>query len=1239
MAVPPFLLRIGDYTIEEEIGRGGFGAVYRARDATGAVVALKLFSRAGDGSVAFERFQREPDAILRAGAHPNLIRVHAAGEHAGLPWFAMDLVEGKSLEDELTEAGPLAWPRACTLAGKVALALEHLHRAGLVHRDVKPGNVLVDAASEPRLVDLSLALDTERRTRLTHAGQLVGTPAYMAPEQLRDGGDPGPRSDVYALGVLLYELLTGAPPFWGDSVDELRSAIEAGAVPPTTRQPDVPEAVSRAVLHALEPSVERRTPSAEAFALELERAGAASASAMVSPPSAPGAARADPFPGYEVLGECGRGGFGVVFRARAQGGQVVAIKLLTRAHESAVARFARERRLQELLGEKEGFVPLVDAGTSPRGPYVVMPFEPGGSLRDRLRRGPLPVEEALGIVRRLASAMATAHEKGIVHRDLKPENVLFAQDGRPLVADLGLAKHFDNLAPGASQSLGLSRTGELRGTAGYMAIEQATDSKHVTPAADVFALGVILYECLAGSLPFDAETLLATLVRSERGEYEPLSGIRPDVPHWIEAVVARTLSPDPDERPRDAGELAAQLVPPRERARGLAPALVAGTASVLVIGAVLAVSGHQERPPMAPAPVTPAFPAPGTPDEASAPDLPVSFPSPCASFLLTKATRLTRVWGRYAWTHDAAAGPVAFLPRGDVAVAAYEDGRLGVYRVRDGEALRVCDASASGKALAVAIVGRERVLVGSEDGSVRLWDVSTEAPPRLLENRAGKAGARSRAVQALAVAPDEQHAISGGTDSVLRLWDLASGSLVREIRQPGEVRAVVFTGDGLRAVSACSDGSTRLIEVASGKTVRTFDTGHTYSLAMAPGEELLAGGRDSVIRCVDLASGKVKRTLRGHGTAVRSIAVSPDGREALSGARHSVFLWDLASGACVVSASTLSWQEGVALSPDGRHALLSRDEWPLRLVDIGRWKEKGLALEAQTSHVVAVEPLTGGDAVATGGLDGLVRINDAKTGAAAHTLQGHDGRIVYLAALPHETLLSAGWDRQATLQAKLWDLRTGECLASYRMPGTLPKACAATPDGQLFAAGFEKGGSVAIYDCAALSPRSPLDLRLPGVASIAFVSSRELVASGMDGSIMLAEASGAAPPLALPPSGSAAILAPVPGRRFLALATDRLRLLDLEGATVWSRAAGSAWGTPSALAVSPDGRLAAGSTADRTIRIWDMEQGDQLDRIDMTPSADVPVGLAFSRDGRHLIAGTRRGLVLWFELAGRARRG
>jgi formylglycine-generating enzyme required for sulfatase activity/serine/threonine protein kinase len=287
---------------------------------------------------------------------------------------------------------------------------------------------------------------------------------------------------------------------------------------------------------------------------------------------------------YEVLREIGRGGSSVVLEGRAPDGRAVALKLLGSATPEALARFERERRLQSSLGEAAGFVPLLASGAVPQGVFLVMPLVPGGTLRDRLRSGALGVRETVALGAALGTALGRAHALGIVHRDVKPENVLFTAAGAPLLADLGLAKHFRDGAPGASQSVALSVSGGFRGTAGYMAPEQIADPSRATGASDVFALGAILHECLTGRPVFEAESVVELLVRNESARPEPLAGACPGAPRGLVAAIERALARAPGDRFPDGASFARALVTDEPAPRPRSRAALGGAALSLVLG-------------------------------------------------------------------------------------------------------------------------------------------------------------------------------------------------------------------------------------------------------------------------------------------------------------------------------------------------------------------------------------------------------------------------------------------------------------------------------------------------------------------------------------------------------------------------------------------------------------------------------------------------------------------------------
>jgi hypothetical protein len=241
----------GRYRIRCVLGEGGMGTVYLAHDTDlDREVALKVPRFAPDeGAAAVERFLVSARAAATL-AHPNLCPVYEAGQQFGIPYLTMPYIEGRPLAALLRE-GPLPPERALALVHKLALALQAAHQKGIVHRDLNPTNVLLTADGEPVVMDFGLAR-REGSARLTRAGQVLGTPGYVAPEQL--SGDPeaqGPGCDVYSLGAILYELLTGEPPFGRTTPEVLLQAMTRDLVPPSARRPGLPPALDAVCAKAL----------------------------------------------------------------------------------------------------------------------------------------------------------------------------------------------------------------------------------------------------------------------------------------------------------------------------------------------------------------------------------------------------------------------------------------------------------------------------------------------------------------------------------------------------------------------------------------------------------------------------------------------------------------------------------------------------------------------------------------------------------------------------------------------------------------------------------------------------------------------------------------------------------------------------------------------------------------------------------------------------------------------------
>ena len=268
-------LAIGDvldgYRVEALLARGGMASIFEAVDErTGDVVALKIPHLHYEADVVFwERFRREEELALRLD-HPGLVRARPAIREKSRVYLVMEYVPGRSLAAILREEGPLAPPRAVELARQTCDALAYLHAMGVVHRDVKPDNVLVTAEGRAKLLDLGIAhVESARKLTLSGLTASIGTPDYMAPEQLR--GKPGDaRADVYALGTMLYELLTGRLPFEGaDWEARMRSKRLEEPLPPSAHVPGLAPALDAVVMRAIEPDPRDRHQTAADLLAEL----------------------------------------------------------------------------------------------------------------------------------------------------------------------------------------------------------------------------------------------------------------------------------------------------------------------------------------------------------------------------------------------------------------------------------------------------------------------------------------------------------------------------------------------------------------------------------------------------------------------------------------------------------------------------------------------------------------------------------------------------------------------------------------------------------------------------------------------------------------------------------------------------------------------------------------------------------------------------------------------------------
>jgi eukaryotic-like serine/threonine-protein kinase len=552
---------LGDrFELGPAVSEGAMGVIHRAWDREAErEVAVKRLRR--DDPELRERLAREA-AALAAVVHPAVVRLVGCGED----FVAMEWLEGESLARRLGR-GPLPIGEAIALARQLALGLAAVHAAGIAHRDVKPANVILRDGAGACLVDFGLALHPGAPT-LTAAGAVVGTPGYLAPEQVRGGsscgGEVGPAADVFALGCVLYECLAGRPAFEAEELEALYTQILLGEPGPL----GVPVALEDLVARMLDKRSAGR-PDAAAVASALAAVEEALTDAVPG-----GAPSQDLAPGTIVAGKytvgavLGRGGMGIVYAARHLDlGTQVALKVL--AHGSGAddeARMLREARAAANL-ESEHALRVLDVGRLASGaPFIVMEQLRGIDLARRLdKSGPFALDEAVSHVLAACEAIAEAHALGIVHRDLKPSNLFLTarKDGTPLVKvlDFGISKLTRRLDAESHTALSITDPRAVIGSAAYMSPEQLRSARDVDARSDIWALGVVLFQLVTGRLPFRADGAAAMGAAIASAEPTPLTTLLPDALPALEAAVRRCLEKDPAARFADLAELAEALAP------------------------------------------------------------------------------------------------------------------------------------------------------------------------------------------------------------------------------------------------------------------------------------------------------------------------------------------------------------------------------------------------------------------------------------------------------------------------------------------------------------------------------------------------------------------------------------------------------------------------------------------------------------------------------------------------------
>lgn len=570
--------QLANFRVESVLGRGGMGQVYYGWDVKLLrPVAIKVIdNRFRTDQDYVQRFITEA-RVVATWRHENIIQVYYAGEEEDLYYFVMEYIAGKSLGDvlaECTRTGILL-PRneVLRIGRSIARALDYAHRQGVIHRDVKPQNVLIAKDGRVVLTDFGLALHIDKGSR----GEVFGTAHYIAPEQARRSADAVPQSDLYALGVILFEMLTGTVPFDDPSPTSVALQHLTQEPPlPSTINPAINIETEKVLIKALSKSPDQRYSTGKALIDALEKVitdsplqvdlppielppPPAESSTASSPPFNP--ILDDPMIGrsideFRIEALIGQGGMGRVYRAYdTRLDRPIAIKIIDPAYRSKpdyYIRFEREAHAIENLSHLN-IIQLIHYRETEGILYMAMQYVEGIDLYTLLeehhkKKTFIAAQDVYHIISQVCAALSHMHANGVIHRDLKPANIMINRQGNVVITDFGLALVAD-----------VGTQGKVFGSPRYMAPEQIVSSAKAVVESDIYSVGVILYEMFTGVTPFASNEPLEVAMQHMSETPRKPSELRPEIPPELDAIILKALAKEPKDRYHDATSLVREL--------------------------------------------------------------------------------------------------------------------------------------------------------------------------------------------------------------------------------------------------------------------------------------------------------------------------------------------------------------------------------------------------------------------------------------------------------------------------------------------------------------------------------------------------------------------------------------------------------------------------------------------------------------------------------------------------------
>jgi WD40 repeat protein len=980
-------------------------------------------------------------------------------------------------------------------------------------------------------------------------------------------------------------------------------------------------------------------------------------------------------PGYEILGELGRGGMGVVYKARqASLGRVVALKVLLTGNLASAAERERFRREAEAVAKLQhpGVVQVFEVGESDGRPFLSLEFCGGGSLAGRLDGTPLVPKEAARIVRELAGAVQALHQAGLIHRDLKPSNVLLqtTEDTEhtekskekgsssvvsvssvvPKIADFGLAKELGS--PGQTAS------GAVVGTPSYMAPEQAA-ARHgeVGPATDVYALGAILYELLTGRPPFRAATALDTVMQVLKEEPVPPTRLQPKTPRDLESICLKCLEKQPARRYAKAKELADDLgrfaggEPVRARpvgrltrgwrwcrrnpavaglllAVGLALLLGAGVASAFAL-----MADDKARKEAA---------ARKDADE-NARRATENAREAARRLYISDLRLVQQAWeqGNYDRARELLEGQRPEHTGGEDLrhFEWYYWQRCLDFPLRT---LTVCDPEQGGMAydLAVSPDGGVLAVRCQQRGAKSVIKLFDTADWHETASFSGQAGFEP----SMAFSPDGKRLLCGQINGTIDVWDTVTKTSEHSFRAGSQAKhysPCAFSRDGERVAYSGKAGEMTVFRVETGMPITRFTKhrGVISGVDFSPDGRRIASSDDSPnkeIKVWDAETGEVVQTLTGSDRPVICVKYSTDGKHIASadafaeGSVASVSLWEAETGRKIRAFSGGQSKRifPIAFSPDGALLVGACDDMTTRVWDVATGAVVRTFKKVHPAVVRDVAFSPDGSRVYTVSQDCTVTVWDATKGQESLPLTDGSGPVACLALSPDGERVAGMWQGPES-RTELWDARTGHSLRSFQPPPTGGNRLAFSPDGEKIARGGSGGGPITLLDAETGRELQAIKGQF-NIWSIAWSPDGRTFAVGNLTYDFLDQKNDHAVSLWDAVSGQhlRTWRSDQQGSHSVTFSPEGKRLARLGGkaVTIWDVATGeelltiqdsdAAWG--GAVAFMPDGKRLIGAVG-KDLKIWDVSDG-RVVKVLKGPPQSVE-HLAVSQDGRRVVSG------------------